>query len=78
MSAIEFAALATRVAGGDHVNDPRVIYLQAESLRIDLDRQIKVNTDGEVFEGARCDYRVRPKAARFLVGDAPFAAVPHA
>ena len=76
MSAIEFVALARKVAGGDHVNDPRVIYMQAESLRIDLDRDIKINTDGEVLEGRHCEYRVRPKAARFFVGDAPAAHEP--
>ena len=73
MSALEFVALARKVAGGDHVNDPRVLYLQAESAHIELAREIKVNTDGEVFAGRTCDYRVRPKAARFLAGDAPFA-----
>jgi diacylglycerol kinase (ATP) len=73
MSAMEFLALARKVADGDHVNDPRVHYMQAESLRIDLDREIKINTDGEVFEGNRCEYRVRRKAARFFSGDAPFA-----
>jgi diacylglycerol kinase (ATP) len=74
MSALEFVALARKVAGGDHINDPRVRYLQAESIEIDLDRSVRVNTDGEVFEGRHCSYRVRPRAARFLVGDAPFAA----
>jgi diacylglycerol kinase (ATP) len=73
MSALEFVALARKVADGDHVNDPRVIYLQSPSLEITLDRAVKVNTDGEVFEGQRFEYRVLPKAARFLAGDAPFA-----
>ena len=73
MSAIEFVALARKVADGEHVSDPRVLYMKARSVRIELDREIRVNTDGEVFEGRRCDYRVLPKAARFLVGDAPFA-----
>jgi diacylglycerol kinase (ATP) len=73
MSAIDFVALARKVADGDHVNDPRVLYMQAESVVIDLERAIKVNTDGEVFEGKRCEYRVLPKAARFFAGDAPFA-----
>lgn len=72
MSALEFVALARKVAEGDHVNDPRVSYLQAPSLEITLDRVVKVNTDGEVFEGQRFEYRVLPKAARFLAGDAPF------
>jgi diacylglycerol kinase (ATP) len=74
MRALEFAALARKVADGEHVNDPRVMYMQAEAVRIELERDIKVNTDGEVFEGRRCDYKVLPKAARFLAGEAPFAA----
>jgi diacylglycerol kinase (ATP) len=73
MGALEFAALARKVAGGDHVNDPRVIYTQAESVHIELDRDVKINTDGEVFEARQCDYRVLPHAARFFVGQAPFA-----
>jgi diacylglycerol kinase (ATP) len=71
MSAVEFVALARKVADGDHVNDPRVIYKRARSLRIELDREIKINTDGEVFDATRCEYRVRHKAARFLAGDEP-------
>lgn len=74
MSAIEFVALARKVADGDHVSDPRVVYSRARSVRIDLDRRIRINTDGEVFEARSCDYRVLPGAARFLAGDAPFAA----
>jgi diacylglycerol kinase (ATP) len=72
MSAIEFVALARKVAAGEHVKDPRVLYYQAQSVRVELARAVHVNTDGEVFEDSRCDYRVLPRAARFLVGDAPF------
>jgi diacylglycerol kinase (ATP) len=72
MSALEFVALARKVADGEHVKDPRVLYYQAQSARVELDRAVHVNTDGEVFEDTRCDYRVLPRAARFLVGDAPF------
>jgi diacylglycerol kinase (ATP) len=72
MSTIEFVALARKVADGAHVHDPRVTYLQEPSLRIELDRPVKVNTDGEVFEVNRCTYRVRHRAARFLAGEKPF------
>jgi diacylglycerol kinase (ATP) len=72
MSALEFVTLARKVAGGDHVNDPRVAYMQSASAVIELEREIRVNTDGEVFEGRRCEYRVRPKAARFFVGEGAF------
>jgi diacylglycerol kinase family enzyme len=74
MSALEFVALLRKVADGAHVDDPRVLYYQVESLRIDLDRAVNVNTDGEVFEDRCCEYRVRPKAVRFLAGDSAFTA----
>jgi diacylglycerol kinase (ATP) len=73
MSALDFVALARKVADGDHVNDPRVLYFQAASVRVELDRPVSVNTDGEVFQDRLCDYRVRPRAARFLAGEAPFS-----
>lgn len=73
MSTLEFIALARKVAGGDHVNDPRVRYLQASSVVIEVDRDIRLNTDGEVFEARRCEYSVLPRAATFLAGDAPFS-----
>lgn len=72
MSSLEFVALARKVAGGDHVSDDRVRYLQASHVRIELEHEIHVNTDGEVFPATVCDYTVLPRAATFLVGDAPF------
>jgi diacylglycerol kinase (ATP) len=73
MTALEFVALARKVADGDHIADPRVRYMKAAGLQIELDRQVHVNTDGEVLEASACHYQVRPRAARFLAGDAPFA-----
>ena len=73
MSTLEFIGLARKVASGDHVNDPRVRYLQASSVIVEFDRQIRINTDGEVFEAQRCEYSVLPRAAIFLAGEAPFA-----
>jgi diacylglycerol kinase (ATP) len=74
MTAVEFVALASKVANGDHVNDPRVRYLQAATVSFEFEREIHINTDGEVLSATRCDYSVLPKAATFLCGDAPFAA----
>jgi diacylglycerol kinase family enzyme len=70
---VEFVALARTVADGDHVYDPRVRYLQAESVVIDLEPEAWINTDGEVLRARRCAYAVRPRAATFLAGAAPFA-----
>jgi diacylglycerol kinase (ATP) len=74
MGSVEFLTLARKVADGDHVDDPRVRYLQASSITIEFDRETKVNTDGEVLSATRCEYSVLPRAATFLCGDAPFAA----
>ena len=73
MSALEFVALARKVADGQHVADPRVSYFQASAVDIELARDVNVNTDGEVFSVKRCEYRVLPGVARFLAGGAPFA-----
>lgn len=73
MSTVEFLNLARKVAGGDHVDDPRVRYLQVSSIVIELEPEAWINTDGEVLSAKRCEYTVRPGAATFLVGDAPFS-----
>jgi diacylglycerol kinase (ATP) len=74
MSALEFLALARKVADGAHVDDPRVRYLQASSVTIEFDRETSINTDGEVLTATRCEYAVLPQATTFFAGDTPFAA----
>jgi diacylglycerol kinase (ATP) len=74
MSAVEFVALVRKVADGDHVNDPRVRYLQASSVVLEFEREIHFNTDGEVLPAVRCEYSVLPRAATFLCGEKPFSA----
>ncbi len=73
MPTLEFVTLLTSVSGGDHLEDPRVNYFQAREITMHFDRVIKVNTDGEVLDAADCHYRILPRAARFLAGDAPYA-----
>lgn len=72
MPAIEFVTLLRRVADGEHLDDERVRYFKASRVEIRFDRPIKVNTDGEVLEVTACDYRVLPRAATFLAGEAPY------
>jgi len=70
MPTVEFLALLQRVSDGEHVDDTRVSYFQAAALELVFDRVVKVNTDGQVLETARCRYDVMPRAARFLRGRA--------
>jgi len=69
MPTLEFVGLLNRVSTGDHLEDERVTYFRARELDLRFDHAIKVNTDGEVLAMDRCDYRVWPRTARFLIGD---------
>ncbi len=73
MPTLDFINLLSSVSGGTHVEDSRVLYFHAREIDLHFDRTIKVNTDGEVLEAADCSYRILPRAARFLAGDAPYA-----
>jgi diacylglycerol kinase (ATP) len=77
MPMLEFIALLSSVSSGDHIEDERVSYVRARELDISFNRRIKINTDGEVLEVERCRYRLLPRAARFLAGDAPYAREGH-
>lgn len=72
MPTLDFIGLLSSVSGGDHIDDERVRYFRAREIELRFNRTIKVNTDGEVLETDRCRYRVLPRAARFLAGDAPY------
>ena len=74
MTAVEFVALARKVADGAHLDDPRVRYLQASSVTFELDRETRINTDGEVLSAIHAEYSVLPRAATFFAGVSPFAA----
>jgi diacylglycerol kinase (ATP) len=66
MPTLEFVGLLREVARGDHLDDPRVSYFRTRDLRLQFDRVIKVNTDGQVLDATSCRYTILPRAARFL------------
>lgn len=66
MPTLEFVALLRRVSTGDHLDDPRVQYFRATSVDFRFNRDVKVNTDGQVLEATRAGYRILPGAARLL------------
>jgi diacylglycerol kinase (ATP) len=69
MPLLEFVALLGKVAaGGSHLGDDRVQYFRARSMEMTFERDIKVNTDGELLEVRTCRYAIRPGAARFFAG----------
>ncbi len=68
MPTIEFVGLLRRVSSGEHVDDPRVHYLQIARASLEFEHPIALNTDGEVLEARRCDYDVMPRAVTFSGG----------
>lgn len=66
MDLIDFVALLRRVADGTHVPDDRVTYFAARDVRIEFDREINVNADGEVFSARQCDYDLLPGSIRIV------------
>lgn len=75
MPALEFVALLRRVATGEHVEDSRVRYFQSAKASVRFEREILINTDGEILPARSCEYDVLPQAATFLAGDSYLAAV---
>jgi diacylglycerol kinase (ATP) len=66
MEMTQFVNLLRQLASGTHVDHPEVEYFRIARLELIFDRAVHVNTDGEVFQTNRCEYRVLPGAARFL------------
>jgi diacylglycerol kinase family enzyme len=67
MPTLEFVALLRRVSAGDHVDDERVSYFRTRELELVFERQLNINTDGQVLEADRCRYDVLPGAVRVLL-----------
>ena len=78
MPTLEFVALLRDVAEGAHLGDARVSYFRTRQLAMVFDRTIRVNTDGQVLETARCEYRVLPRAASFIAPHPSLIAPPPA
>jgi diacylglycerol kinase (ATP) len=66
MPLADFVGLLRRVPDGDHVEDERVRYFRAARIDLSFDREVKVNTDGQVLDATHCEYRVLPRAARLV------------
>lgn len=73
MPTMEFVGLLRQVSTGEHVEDPRVHYVQASRATLTFERSVRLNTDGEVLEARTCEYGILPRAATFFAGDTPFS-----
>lgn len=56
MSTMEFLALLPELRAGTHVHSPKVVYEQSPTVRVEAERPLSVNVDGEPMRGTRIDY----------------------
>ena len=80
MPMLEFIGVLQRIAAGTYEGTAGVAHFRAAAFDLEFSRSIRVNTDGEVLDARRCEYRVRRSGARFFCGAAPHAnasPVPH-
>lgn len=71
MSMLEFVGVLQRLAAGTDLGNEGIQRFTASSFDLDFSRQVRVNTDGEMFETSRCEYRVQRGAATFFCGPEP-------
>ena len=78
MSMLEFIGVLQQIAGGTYDAAAGVVHFRAAAFDFEFSRPIRVNTDGEVLEAGRTEYRVRQAGARFFCGSAPLTTAPPA
>lgn len=65
-SQLDLMALLPKLSSGEHVDEAQVEYSRARQVSLRFATRTKVNVDGEAFDAARCDYKIVPKAVRFV------------
>ena len=71
MPLLDFVGVLQRISAGQHSDDPSVMHFRSPAFEMEFDRQVRVNTDGEVLDADRCRYTVRRRSARFFCGSTP-------
>jgi diacylglycerol kinase (ATP) len=74
MPTLEFIGVLQAIAAAEHLDDARVLHFRTPAFELQFNRAVRVNTDGELFEASRCEYRILPRQARFFCGAQPHAA----
>ncbi len=63
----ELANIFINVLTGEHINHPKVIYYKTKKLKVESDRKIVVDIDGEYGGKLPAEFRVIPKGLSILV-----------
>lgn len=71
MPLLDFVGVLQAIASSSDQAPPGVMHFRARAFDLEFSRAVRVNTDGEVLEADRCEYRVRHAAVPFFCGHAP-------
>jgi diacylglycerol kinase (ATP) len=63
----ELANIFINVLTGEHINHPKVIYYKTKKLKVESDRKIVIDIDGEYGGKLPAEFRVIPKGLSILV-----------
>ncbi len=61
LSRLDFLALMPDLRAGTHLESPDVLYVQATTLRVESERSLRVNADGEPLRGRSFRYDISPR-----------------
>ncbi len=67
LSRLDFLALMPDLRAGTHLESPDVLYVQATSLRVESERPLRVNADGEPLRGRSFAYTISPRPLSVMV-----------
>lgn len=67
LSRVDFLTLAPQLRAGTHLDHPAVLYRRVRTLRVESDRELHVNADGEPMRGLCFDYRLSPHRLELMV-----------
>jgi YegS/Rv2252/BmrU family lipid kinase len=67
MSRLDFLALMPDLRAGTHLDSPDVFYARATELRVEADRSLRVNADGEALRARTLVYRIADRPLSVMV-----------
>lgn len=63
----ELLRLFPKVFSGEHIHHPKVSLYRTSRVKLESDRPVRIQADGEVFEGQNFDFRIHPGAIRVFM-----------
>ncbi|HBT20885.1 MAG TPA: diacylglycerol kinase [Peptococcaceae bacterium] len=63
----EFISLAAICLSGEHINHPKVIYIQTSKVEVTSSEKVSLNTDGEYAGNLPCFIKILPKKLNIFI-----------